>query len=115
MSGFLHWGFNQFPEGMNPFEATSCPNPTGIGTNFPCGDAFIAYPWSGKDALPSMRLEAQRRGAEDVELLSILRQKDINKYNELVSKLFTSNEVYCDDVETFEKVYEELLKAISEV
>ena len=115
LSGFLHWGFNQFPEGMNPFEATSCPNPTGIGTNFPCGDAFIAYPWSGKDALPSMRLEAQRKGAEDVELLSILRQKDINKYNELVSKLFTSNEVYCDDVETFEKVYEELLKAISEV
>ena len=35
ISGFLHWGFNQFPGGMDPFKGTSCPNDTGIGTAFP--------------------------------------------------------------------------------
>ncbi|MEG0395580.1 MAG: DUF4091 domain-containing protein, partial [Oscillospiraceae bacterium] len=44
ISGFLQWGFNQFPDKMNPFIATECPNDTGIGTNFPCGDSFMVYP-----------------------------------------------------------------------
>ena len=74
ISGFLHWGFNQFPGGMDPFKGTSCPNDTGIGTAFPCGDSFLVYP--GKEGPEiSMRLEAQRRGAEDAALWGLLLKK----------------------------------------
>ena len=63
--GFLHWGFNQLPYEMDPFEGTSCPNPTDLGTNFPCGDSFIVYP--GTDGpWPGMRMEAARRGGRGV-------------------------------------------------
>ena len=71
ISGFLHWGFNQFPGGMDPFKGTSCPNDTGIGTAFPCGDSFLVYPGKEKPEI-SMRLEAQRRGAEDAALWGLL-------------------------------------------
>ncbi len=59
LGGFLHWGFNQFQMGMNPFQGTSCPNHTGIGTNFPCGDAFLVYPgkdgpWPGMRSVPGL-------------------------------------------------------------
>ncbi len=114
LSGFLHWGFNQFPEDMNPFEATSCPNHTGIGTNFPCGDSFIVYP--GTDGpWPGMRMEAARRGAEDAALLILLRHKDEEAHDALVQQVFRSNSDYNDDPAFFESVYEELLKKLEEL
>ena len=90
MSGYLHWAWNQFGRGMDPFVATSCYNPTGLGTNFPCGDAFIVYPGPA-DNTPwiSMRLEAQRKGMEDACLLRALREKDKAKHDALVASVFT--------------------------
>lgn len=113
ISGFLHWGLNRFPKGMDPFKATSCHNPTGIGTNFPCGDAFIAYPGDG-EPWPGMRLEAHRRGVEDATLLAMLRDKDEAAHDELVAKVFTDNSHYQDDPALFEQVYEQLLKLLSD-
>ncbi len=114
LSGFLHWGFNQFPDHMNPFEATSCPNHTGIGTNFPCGDSFIVYP--GTDGpWPGMRMEASRRGAEDAALLRMLRELDEPTHDALVEKVFRTNSDYNDDPAFFESVYEELLKKLEEL
>ncbi len=113
MKGFLHWGFNQFPQGMDPFRGTSCPNHTGIGTNFPCGDAFLAYP--GPDGpWPGMRLEASRRGAEDAALLGLLRQRDEAAHDRLTRKVFTNNVTYNDDPGHFEEVFEELLRLLEE-
>lgn len=112
LSGFLHWGLNRFPKGMDPFQETSCHNPTGIGTNFPCGDAFIAYPGDG-EPWPGMRLEAHRRGIEDATLLSMLRRKDEAAHDKLVSKLFTDNSHYQQDPVVFEQVYEQLLEQLS--
>lgn len=111
ISGFLHWGFNQFPCGMNPFEGTSCPNDTGIGTNFPCGDSFLVYP--GADGpMIGMRLEAQRRGAEDAMLWQKLREKDERLHDELLSEIFTNNHKYCNNPEKFMRVYEHLLASL---
>ncbi len=111
ISGFLHWGFNQFSETWNPFEQTSCPNDTGIGTNFPCGDAFIVYP--GTDGpWPGMRMEASRRGAEDAALLGLLREAAPAAHDELVGRVFRSNSDYNDDPAYFESVYEELLQKL---
>ncbi len=111
ISGFLHWGFNQFSEQWNPFEGTSCPNNTGIGTNFPCGDAFIVYPGT-TGPWPGMRMEAARRGAEDAALLGLLRRTAPAAHDELVSRVFRSNSDYNDDPAFFERVYEELLQKL---
>lgn len=113
VTGFLHWGLNQFPAGMNPFEHTSCPNDTGLGTNFPCGDSFIVYP--GTDGpWPSMRLEATRQGAEDAALLQMLRKKDEKAHDALVAAVFEDNSHYNDDPRNFETVYESLLQKLEE-
>lgn len=111
ISGFLHWGFNQFPCGMDPFEGTSCPNDTGIGTNFPCGDSFLVYP-AGDGPMIGMRLEAQRRGAEDAMLWQKLREKDEQLCDELIAEMFTNNHEYCNDPEKLAQVYEKLLAAL---
>lgn len=111
ISGFLHWGLNQFQMGMDPYKGTSCPNHTGIGTNFPCGDSFLVYPGDGGPNI-GMRMEAQRRGTEDVALCQMLREKDSNLHDQIVGKVFTNNYTYADDLDTFQEVYEELLKAL---
>lgn len=113
ISGYLHWGFNQFPRGMDPFKGTSCPNGTGIGANFPCGDAFLVYPGE-RGPLLSMRLEAQRRGAQDVELLNMLRAQNPEAARAIIARVFRSNLDYCEDCEAFEANYAALLKAFSQ-
>lgn len=112
LSGFLHWGFNMYLYDMDPFKTTSCHNDTGLGTNFPCGDAFIVYPGEGEPWI-SMRLEAQRRGAEDCELLNLLREKDMVAYNEIISHVFKSNQEYLSNTNEFELWYERLLCALN--
>lgn len=111
ISGFLHWGFNQFPGGMDPFKGTSCPNDTGIGTAFPCGDSFLVYP--GKEGPEiSMRLEAQRRGAEDAALWGLLLKKDPQLHDRLLDQMFTNNYTYSRDPEKFDRVYTQLLESL---
>ncbi len=113
ISGFLHWGLNQFPGGMNPFDGTSCPNDTGIGTSFPCGDSFLLYPQQEGPSI-GMRLEAQRRGAEDAALWRLLREKDEHLHDCLLAEVFTDNKTYCMDLKKFEHVYEQLLNYLEQ-
>ena len=96
---------------MNPFQSTSCPNHTGIGTNFPCGDSFLVYPGTDGPWL-GMRLEASRRGAEDAALLLLLRQQDEKAHDALVEQVFRTNSDYNDDPTFFTGVYEELLQKL---
>lgn len=115
LSGYLHWGWNQFPEGMDPFKATSCHNPTGLGTNFPCGDAFIVYPGDEKNPVwLSLRLEAERRGTEDLELLRRLRKENPEQHDALMSRVFTDNRHFERDANKFADAYRELLATLAE-
>ncbi|MBR5301983.1 MAG: DUF4091 domain-containing protein [Clostridia bacterium] len=110
--GYLHWGYNQFGGVPDPFKATSARNWTGIGTNFPCGDAFIVYPGE-KEPWPSMRLEAERMGAQEACLLRALRDKDPAAHDALIAEVFTSFDEYDNDPAKMELVHEELLKMLS--
>lgn len=112
ISGFLHWGGNFFDSDAMPFEKTSCYNSTGLGTNFPCGDAFIIYP-GPKEPWISHRYEAQRRGHADACLLSMLKEKDPEAHDALISRVFTTFKEYNDDPELIEQVHEELLQMLT--
>lgn len=112
-SGYLHWGYNQFGGVPDPFKATSARNWTGIGTNFPCGDAFIVYP-GDKEPWPSMRLEAERMGAQEACLLRALKAKDPAAHDALIAEVFTSFDEYDNDPTKMERVKEALLKALAE-
>lgn len=47
LGGFLHWGFNQFPAGMDPFAGTSCPNPYRDRYEFPLWRFFPCLSGNG--------------------------------------------------------------------
>ena len=111
-SGYLHWGYNQFSGVPDPFKATSARNWTGIGTNFPCGDAFIVYPGEG-GPWPSMRLEAERMGAQEACLLRALKDRNPAAHAALIAEVFTSFDEYDNDPAKMERVHEALLKALS--
>lgn len=109
ISGYLHWGYNQFGCTPDPFTESRGRNNTGIGNDFPCGDAFIVYPGEDGPWL-SMRLEAERRGAEEADLLCALRDKDPAALEEIVAQVFRSFDEYDNNPEKLEAVYEQLLK-----
>lgn len=112
ISGYLHWGYNQFQGVPNPFEATSALNWTGLGTNFPCGDAFIVYPGDGGPWL-SMRLEAEREGAEEAALLSALLEKDPQAHDALIAQVFRRFDDYTNDPDAINEAHETLLRLLS--
>ncbi|MBR5287472.1 MAG: DUF4091 domain-containing protein [Clostridia bacterium] len=112
IGGYLHWGYNQFGGVPNPFEATSAKNWTGIGTNFPCGDAFIVYPGENGPWL-SMRLEAERMGAQEAALLCALRKKDEAAHDALVARVFTNFYTYNNDPAALDAAHEALLQLLS--
>ena len=102
------------PVQMDLFVGISSYNPTGIRTNFPCGDAFIVYPGKDEPWL-GMRLEAQRQGAEDVMLLKTLQEKHPEKAEALIGQVFESNTKYMEEPDKFETVYEELLRSLEDL
>ena len=112
IGGYLHWGYNQFSGVPDPFRATSARNWTGIGTNFPCGDAFIVYPGEG-GPWPSLRYEAERMGAQDAMLLSALREKDEAAHDALTARVFTSFDRYNNDPEALSDAHKTLLSLLS--
>ena len=111
INGYLHWGWNQFTGVPNPYKKTACRNNTGIGTDFPCGDAFIVYPGSDGPWI-SLRFEAERIGAEEACLLQRLGQKNPEAQKQLIGKVFTRFDEYNDDPGLLEEVHEELLEAL---
>jgi hypothetical protein len=62
LDGFLHWGFNHYGRGQDPFQQSVVGH--GGGNFLPAGDTHIVYPGTG-GPWSSLRLEAQREGFED--------------------------------------------------
>ena len=62
-----------------------------------------------------MRLEAQRRGAEDAALWGLLRKKNEELHDRLLNQMFTNNYTYCNDPDELERVYELLLESLENI
>ena len=78
VQGFLHWGLNQYPAGVNPFERSSTMFSEQVlefhpkrAMFLPAGDCCIFYPGYDEPLL-STRSEAHRLGLEDLCLLQTL-------------------------------------------
>lgn len=106
LSGYLHWGLNHWIG--DPFTDT-CPD-NAPGSTLPAGDTNIVYPL-GKQALPSMRGEVSRCGAEDYELLRALAQKDQSAADAVCRLVFRAFDDCDNTPEAFEEAHSRLLEA----
>lgn len=109
LDGFLHWGLNHYRPKQNPFEMNVVPH--GDKHRLPAGDTHIVYP--GEDGpWSSVRLEAQREGFEDYELLKELRRRRGEKAGAIIRKAVRGFDAYTRDVKTFRAARKALLDAL---
>jgi hypothetical protein len=113
LSGYLHWAANVWQPGQDPFKQ-NCPEHHNADhqTILPAGDSHIIYPGEGAPWM-SMRLEAQRLGAADYELFSLLAEQDRARAAALCARCFESFNKVEYKVKDFEAVLTELYEALS--
>ncbi|MCX7800397.1 MAG: DUF4091 domain-containing protein [Fimbriimonadales bacterium] len=109
-TGYLHWGWNQFPE--KPFE----PSAEWVGKPLflPAGDTHIVYPVPG-GLLDSIRHEAMRDGIADYELLSLVAEKRPELARSVAERTAPRIDKVNTDVAAFRQARRELLVALGEI
>lgn len=114
LAGYLHWGLNQYELAQDPFVSSAPAHLAGHApdTILPAGDTHMIYPGSDGPWM-SIRLEAQRAGAEDYELFRKLAECDEARARELCARGFTAFDDVNYDPVAFEAIREELLEAVS--
>ena len=105
LDGFLHWGLNHYRSKQDPFQQSVVDH--GGGNSLPAGDTHIVYPGSGAP-YSSLRLEAQREGLEDYELLHRLPPQAAEP---IIARVFQRFDQYNRDVATFRAARKALLEA----
>jgi hypothetical protein len=109
LQGFLHWGLNHYRPFQDPFRQSVVDH--GGGNHLPAGDTHIVYPgesgpWS------SLRLEAQREGFEDFELLRRLQQRDPRQARAVVRRALDGFDRYTKKTGTLRAARRALLQAL---
>jgi len=113
LDGFLHWGFNHYRSGVDPFEQSVVPHGKGPPNFLPAGDSHVA--WPGEDGpLSGLRFEAHRIGLEDAELLARLKARDPERAAAIVARVFRAYDDWEKDVATYRAARRELLEAVGE-
>ena len=108
--GYLHWALCFFKDGVDQFKTPSITlqifddTPTSY---MPPGDSNITYEYEG-EPVGSVRLEMQRAGVEDFELLCMI--KDKTQALSLTSQCIYEDFTGIKDISAFEKIYETLLE-----
>ena len=110
LDGFLHWGLNMYRTGQDPFKKSVVRHPG--NAKLPAGDTHVVYP-GAEGPWPSMRFEAQREGAEDCELLRMLKRRSPRKAETILRSVIHSFTDYANDVGVFRKARRKLLQALS--
>ncbi len=112
LAGFLHWGFNHYRPGVDPFTQSVVPHGQGPPNYLPAGDSHVVYP--GKDGpLSGQRFEAQRIGLEDAELLRLLAARDPARAQAIIARVFRAFDDYETDLAAYRAAKRELLVALS--
>lgn len=107
LDGFLHWGLNHYKTEQDPFAQSVVPH--GHSKFLPAGDTHIVYP--GPDGpWSSVRLEAQREGYEDYELL---RRLDPEQAQTIIRPILRGFDDYTKDLAAFRAARRALLEAAS--
>lgn len=106
--GFLHWGLNHWRG--DPYEDTTPLN--GPTNRLPAGDTNIVYPL-GAGAIPSMRGEQMRAGAEDFELLRALAERDRAAADAICARVFRAFDDADNTPDCFDDAHDALLDALS--
>ena len=113
LTGYLHWAAADWQPKQNPY-IENCPehHNTDSVCWLPSGDTHIIYPGDGEPWM-SLRLEAQRSGEEEYELLKLLSESDKKAADALCAECFTS---FCDveyDVSKYLAAKKKLIEAVS--
>jgi hypothetical protein len=118
IKGFLHWGANQYVDGINPYKSQAVMFHEQVlefhpkRANFlPPGDYCIFYP-GFNEPLISIRSEAHRIGFEDLCLLQQLEDIDNNKKNRIVSQVFRGFSDYEKSVIKYREAKKILLESL---
>ncbi len=109
--GFLHWGYHCATQG--PIEGiVDCSTQiVGKENRYPPGNAHIVY--SAKDGVDySVRGHAQRTGAVDYELLTLLAKKDALAAKNIVDSMCTNFTEYEPSPEKFEQARIKILESL---
>ena len=113
---WFHGGEISGQKGRN--ECSVCyTRPTGVfspvpNNLLPPGDNVIFYPGNVGYAFSSTRAEAHRIGLEDLCLFELLKEKNVDLAEELLSKLFRGYADYEKNVKVYRVVKENLLKSL---
>jgi len=110
LDGFLHWGLNQYRPDQDPLQTSVVPH--GEGKHLPAGDTHIVYPGPGRP-WSSLRLEAQREGLEDYELLRQLKACRPARADAIAARAIRAMNDYTRDVKVFRAARRALLVAMA--
>jgi len=115
LDGFLHWAFNDYFRDQDPFQQSVVRQPEGaappgVDEHLPAGDTHVCYP--GTDGpWSSLRLEAQREGIEDYELLTKLRERNPEKANAVIQPVLQGFDSYTRSIAEFRAGQKRLLES----
>jgi len=109
LEGYLHWGLNHYKSSQDPFQQSVVEH--GANTYLPAGDTHIVYPGPG-GPWSSVRLEAQREGCEDYELLIKLQKQNREAAQTIVHKVIRGFDRYTKDPGTFRAARKAMLEAL---
>lgn len=115
LTGYLHWAAMHYQPKQNPF-VSNIPthrNTDSVGL-LPPGDTHIIYPGDGEPWM-SARLEAQRRGQEEFELLKLIGENDREKADKLCEAGFRKFNNVEYDINKYTALNREILKSASEL
>jgi hypothetical protein len=111
LDGFLHWGLNHYRPDQDPFQQSVVGH--GGDNRLPAGDTHIVYP--GPDGpWSSVRLEAQREGFEDYEMLTELGWDRVREGLAIVRPVLRGFDRYTKDVTVLREARRRLYAAATE-
>jgi len=110
LDGFLHWGLNHYKTDQDPFQKSVVAH--GGDNCLPAGDTHVVYPGEG-GPWSSLRLEAQREGLEDYELLRQLQASRPAAAAAVLTRVIRGFDDYSKDVKAFRAARKALLEALA--